>query len=108
MESKNKKINVTAELYQTQNERIRIALDPSKKVFEGNRKVGTGVSFHSIWSGKKYFVVEFYSCWQTLSGDCRGTYYVAYDLIRDSSDILEICDKAGIQPPAALDNGVEL
>lgn len=64
----------------------------------------TGLSINAIYAGRKWFVVEYESIWDRGNGECVGTYYVAYDMTAecDRSDILHICDRLGVEPPAAI------
>lgn len=100
-------MNVTAEVFQSLKSPIRLKLNEENKRFDRRVVISTGISIHRIWEGKKYFVVEYYSQWVSQSGGCRGTYFIAYEIGVDNSEILSICEKVGINPASKIDEQAE-
>lgn len=100
-------MNVTAEVFESLKSPVRLKLNVENQRFDRRVVISAGISIHKIWEGKKYFVVEYYSQWQSASGGCRGTYFIAYEIGVDNSEILNICEKVGINPPAKIDEQAE-
>lgn len=69
------------------------------------RSWSTGISLEAIYIGRRWFVVECNSIWDRGNGTTVGTYYTAYDLTSslDRSDILRICERLDIEPPAKIE-----
>ena len=64
-----------------------------------------GVSITAIYRGRRWLIVEYYSIWERgNSGACIGTYYSALDTTdrRAWGEILGLCDRLDIEPPAAI------
>lgn len=99
---------ITATIANTEREMIRLRLPAQQADLSGCggicRGWATGITLESIYIGRRWFVVECYSIWQDRSGRCTGTTYTAYDLASavDHSDILRICERLDIEPPAKI------
>lgn len=101
-------MNITAKIANTDGEKIRLKVD-RPIVNDYGRQVSdkcwaTGISLEAVYIGRKWFVVEFASIWDRGNGRCVGTYYVAYEIgSSDDSEILNICDRLGIDPPKRIE-----
>jgi hypothetical protein len=95
--------SITATIANTDREMIRLKLPTALGVEE--RDWATGVSLEDIYVGRRWFVVELNSIWDRGDGTTVGTYYTAYDLTSstDRSDILRICERLDIEPPAKIE-----
>ena len=101
--------NITASIANTADyETIRLRLPGTNADLSGRggirRNWATGITLEAIYIGRRWFVVELYSIWQGRDGGCIGTTYTAYDLTAtvDHSDILQICERLDIEPPATI------
>jgi len=94
---------ITATIANTDCEKIRLKLPAALGVDE--RNWATGVSLEDVYVGRRWFVVELHSIWDCGNGTTEGTYYTAYDLTSstDRSDILRICERLDIEPPAKIE-----
>lgn len=93
---------ITATIANTDREMIRLKLPAALGVEE--RDWAAGVSLEDVYVGRRWFVVEYHSIWDRGNGTTVGTYYTAYDLTSstDRSDILRICSRLDIEPPAQI------
>lgn len=100
---------ITATIANTDREMIRMKLPASQVDLTGRggirRSWATGISLESVYVGRRWFVVECHSIWDRGNGTTVGTYYTAYDLnsSADRSDILQICERLDIEPPAKIE-----
>jgi len=101
--------NITASIANTEDQKIRLKVgEPLTNRFGyqvAERNYATGVSLDAVYVGRRWFVTELNSIWDRGNGTTVGTYYTAYDLTSsvDHSDILRICERLGIEPPAKID-----
>ena len=99
---------VTATIANTDREMIRLKVGAPTENQYGRqireRDWATGVSLEGVYVGRRWLVVEFHSIWDRGNGTTVGTYYTAYDLTSsaDRSDILRICERLDIEPPAKI------
>lgn len=97
-------MNITANVFESYKS-VRLKLSPEKNLLTSPQKYGTGINVTGVWSGKKWFVIETYS----IRINSSGTSYTAYLIgsadseISDNSEILRICSKIGIEPPAQIE-----
>jgi hypothetical protein len=101
--------SITATIANTEDIKTRLKVGAPLENKYG-RQIGepnwaTGVSLKAVYIGRRWFVVECYSIWDRGNGTTVGTYYTAYDLTSstDRSDILRICERLDIEPPAKIE-----
>jgi len=75
---------------------VRVALNPEAAIEINDKHWATGITLDRLWFGKNRIITQAYSIWDDGRGRCAGTFYRA---IYDQDDILQICHKAGIEPP---------
>ena len=101
--------NITATIANTEDTKVRLKIGTALVNRFGyqveEKSWATGISLEAIYIGRRWFVVECNSIWDRGNGSTVGTYYTAYDLTAavDHSDILRICERLSIEPPAKIE-----
>lgn len=101
---------ITATIANTEDEKIRLNVGEPIMSRYGRQvaepRWATGISLDAVYVGRKWLVIETDSAWESIHGRRTGTSFTAYDMTSalDRKDILRLCDKLGIDVPAAADN----
>jgi hypothetical protein len=77
--------------------KVRVSLgDP---VWDGRVVVNPGVQLTSLWFGRRRVIARYYSQWQDRRhpGCCIGDFY---NEVTEPTEVLRLCDLAGIEPPS--------